>query len=149
MIAVTLPEEAVRGLRRINADLGWAIVTLLTRTATRDVETRPRPAVELVSIGGNHSLIVIDRAVVRRLPSVDIVPLNPQQGFLAVESGRGLADIEVAVIDRLEDPRVSAAERDALAAVREQLRRWRRDKTLRFVTRGIVIVEQRRAAAVE
>lgn len=147
-MAVTLPEEVIRGLRRINADLGWAIVTLFGRRPPAGGQSRRARAVaELVGIGRRHSLIVVDRALVRRLPGVDLVPLNTEQAFLAVPPGRGLSDIELAVIDRLDDRRIVGAEREALGTLRELIRSWRRDPALRFRTRGIVIVDHVRRSA--
>lgn len=145
VVAVTLPDEVIRGLRRINHDLGWAIVTLLGSQPQHGPRTeRRRRVAELVGIGRGHSLIVVDRALVRRLPGVDLVPLNAEQAFLAVAPGHGLSDIELAVLDRLESGRLGESERAALTALRVQMREWRRDRGLRFHARGIIIVAHAR-----
>jgi hypothetical protein len=61
---------------------------------------------------------------------------------LALESGRGMTDLELAVLDRLEDPAVDRRERQALSRLRAQLRAWRRDRVLRFHARAIIVVER-------
>jgi hypothetical protein len=147
VVALTLPDEVVRGLRKTHPDLGWAIVTLFEKApisaaaaATRATQTHPDA--ELVRIADRRSLIVVNRAVFKRLPGINIIPLHGDRAFLALDLGRGTTDLELAVIDRLEDPSVNVRERKALRTLRSQLRTWRRDRTLRFHTRAIIIVER-------
>jgi hypothetical protein len=143
-VALTLPDEVVESLRKIHPDLGWAIVTLVERNPLRAVGTpEPQPNVELVTVGERQALIVVKRAVFTRLPGIDIVPLSGDRAFLALEPGRGMADLELAVIDRLEDDTVERRERVALKELRAQLRRWRLDARLRFLTRAIIVVQSR------
>jgi hypothetical protein len=139
-VAVTLPHEVVAHLRRLHSDLGWAIVTLAERTARRPGHAPgPSPA-ELVEIGSGQSLIVVPPELLRALPGVQLVPLSGTQALLALEAGRGLADLEVAVTDRLEGIRRAGPERRALTALRNRLRGWRRNAGLRFDTRSIILV---------
>src|SRR3982751_3521332 len=77
VVAVTLPDEVVRGLRKLHADLGWAIVTLFERTTrARRARHKPAPDAELVSAGGHRSLIVVNKHVLGHLPGVSIIPLH-------------------------------------------------------------------------
>jgi hypothetical protein len=62
VVALTLPEEVVRGLRQIHPDIAWAVVTLFEGKGTTRVAKRT-PDAELVTIGGRQSLIVINAAV--------------------------------------------------------------------------------------
>jgi len=143
MVALTLPEDAIERLHRVNHDLGWAIVKLLD-------ESEPGPAtteaaeedVELVAIADRRALIVINQEVIRSLPDVNIIPLSGKRAFLALEIGRGMSDLELAVIDRLHEGTLATRERRALTRLRQQLRTWRRDHQLRFHTRAIIVVEQ-------
>jgi hypothetical protein len=143
-VALTLPEEVVRGLRRLHPDLAWAIVTLvedkLPRRAVRMAARQPDA--ELVTIAGRQSLIVVNAAVFKRLPGISIIPLSGTRAFLALEPGSGMADLELAVLDRLDDPTSDARERRALKSLRSLLHRWRHDRTLRFHTRAIIVVER-------
>jgi len=140
VVALTLPKEVIAGLRRVHEDLAWAIVTMFEKRPPTYVS---EPAdVELVTIAGEQSLIVVNRAVFKRLPGVEIVPLTAQRAFLALDAGRGMADLELAVIDRLESAAVGSRERKALAGLLAELRRWRHDPRLRFHTRAIIVVER-------
>ncbi len=144
VVALTLPEEVIRGLRRIDADLAWAVVTLFEKESPRAAASRvaPRPDAELVTVADRRSLIVVNREVFRSLPGISIIPLGGTQAFLALEPGRGPADLELAVVDRLDDPAIESRERAALVWLRAQLRKWRHDRSLRFHTRAIIVVER-------
>jgi hypothetical protein len=141
--ALTLPDEVVRGLKKINPDLAWAIVTLFEKSPTPAPQSNgSRSNAELVKIADRRSLIVVDRAALRRLPGINIIPLDSSHAFLALDSGRGLADLELTVRDRLNGSDVAARERKALTALRDQLSAWRRDRGLKFHSRSIIVVER-------
>ena len=144
----------MRGLRKLDPDVGWAIVALFEKSPARTaVEPDAQPDVELVAIADRRSLIVVNRAVINHLRDVNIVPLHGDRAFLALDAGRGMTDLELAVIDSLDDPSVEPRERKALQTLRAQLRTWRRDRTLRFHSRSIIVVERlptsKRAARTE
>ena len=143
VVALTLPEDVLRGLRKVHADVGWAIVSLVEKSPVRPSDQSDAPPdVALVTIADRRSLIVVNRALFRRLPGVSIIPLHGDRAFLALEDGHGMSDLEVAVIDSLDDHTVEGRERKALQSLRTQLRRWRQDRTLRFHAKSIIVVER-------
>jgi hypothetical protein len=133
----------VRGLRKLDPDVGWAIVALFEKSPPRaPAESNAQPDVELVAIADRQSLIVVNRAVINHLRDVNIVPLHGDRAFLALDAGRGMTDLELAVIDSLDDPAVEPRERKALQTLRALLRSWRHDRALRFHSRSIIVVER-------
>jgi hypothetical protein len=64
--------------------------------------------------------------------------MSDGRGLLALDAGRGVADLELAVIDRLEAPRLAPAEREALTALRDRLREWRQ-QGVGFESRAIIL----------
>jgi hypothetical protein len=143
VVALTLPDDIVRGLRKVDPDVGWAIVTLFEKSPSRSSpEPKGRPDVELVTIADHRSIIVVNRSVINHLQGVSIVPLHGDRAFLALDAGRGMADLELAVVDSLDDPMLEARERKALLTLRAQLRFWRHDRSLRFHLRSIIVVER-------
>ena len=104
IVAVTLPEEIVSELKNIQDDLGWAIVRIVEERRRAGAggarSARPRPtssaaqsaAAELVSAGSGQSLIVVNSAVVKAIPSVQMIPLSDIEAFLALAPGQGMAD---------------------------------------------------------
>src|SRR5262245_14638446 len=89
VVALTLPEDVVQGLRRLHSDLAWAIVTLFEKRPPSPLQAPPD--VELVTIGNGQFLIVVNRKVLTKVPGVRIVPLAGDRAFLALELGRGIA----------------------------------------------------------
>jgi hypothetical protein len=142
--AITLPDEVVKGLKKIHPDLAWAIVTLFEKSpkASAAPVSNHQPDAELVKIAERRSLIVVNRAAFRSLPGINIVPLDATHAFLALDAGKGLADLELTVVDRLEGKNLLPRERKALAALRDQLSGWRHDRSLTFHSRAVIVVER-------
>jgi hypothetical protein len=146
-VAVTLPQEVIDTLHGLHSDLGWAIVALVEKSRRISPPASPIVDAELVEIGDGQRLIVVNSAIFRALTGVQMVPLSGTQAFLALEPGRGMADLELAVLDRLERPVTSDRERSALVRLRDQLRKWRRDPHLQFQVRSIILVSKRQVLA--
>jgi hypothetical protein len=139
LLTISLPADVVAWLRKLDPDPAWAIVSLFER-ATKKTRGELRTA-ELVQLPGKRALILVRPDVFSGLSGVSVVPLSDGRGFLALDSGRGIADLEVAVVDRLDVPALAAEQRAALNEVRQLLRDWRQ-QGLQFVTRSILVVEQ-------
>jgi hypothetical protein len=147
VVAITLPEEVVLGLQKIHADLAWAIVTLFEKAAKPRKLSRPSVNdAELIAVGGPRSLIVVPRQLFEdlNLPGVNILPLHDDRAFLALQPGRGMSDLVLAVEDRLAERSLGRREAAALRRLRTQLREWRRDPNLRCETRAIIVLERGR-----
>jgi hypothetical protein len=148
LLAVTLPDDVVAWLQEINPDPAWAIVSLYEqqhrRPPTRETS---HPDVQLVEIGPRRALIVVPQAAFVALPGVSVVPLGAGRAFLALEPGKGIAELELAVVDRLEESGLEESEARVLTSLRRHLRDWRLDKTLKFSARSIIVVERTRRAA--
>jgi hypothetical protein len=144
LVALTLPRDVVEWLRSLNHDPAWAIVSLFDRSAkrsqSRDV---PRRETELVSVGRRCWLIVVNQKSIKTLPGVSLIPLSSGWSFLALEPGKSIADLEVAVVDQLEERSLAESKRNVLTELRRQLREWRQDRSLSFRTRSIIVVERR------
>jgi len=145
VVAVTLPEEVVAALRTIDDDLGWAIVRLAEPILKRGSQRRPPgakpPLAELAYLPGRKALIVVARQAVTNLPGVDAIPLSDGRAFLALEPGCGIADLELAILDRLEATPPGNPQRKLLTTLREIVRDWRRNRRLVFRAKSIIVVE--------
>ncbi len=140
VVAVTLPSDVVEALRRMHSDVGWAIVSLVRRSKAGVGREAPTSHADLVDVGAGQSLIVVNPDLLSFLPGVQMVPLSPTQAFLALEPGRGMADLELAVVDHLDQLPPASAEARAVVEFRAQLRRWRNDRHLAFQSRSIILV---------
>jgi hypothetical protein len=144
LLAVTLPHDVVTALRRIHPDPAWAIVRLSEKMAkTRRHATSPAPpAIELAQLSPRSALIVVDPRALRSAPGMSVVPVASGRAFLAFDEGRGLADLELALLEQLRDSRISPAARQELRALQRQVRDWRRGRGYRFSKRSIILVER-------
>jgi hypothetical protein len=143
---MTLPTDVVRGLRRVNPDLAWAVVSLVRGTARSPLSPPRRADADLIEISNGRSLIVVKHDVIKHLPGVEVIQLQPGAAFFALQSGRGIADLEVAVLDRLASGMASPREQRALEQLRTQLRKWRNSRTLKCETHAILVLERARPA---
>ena len=136
LVTLTLPEDVIEWLSAINQDLGWALVRLHQRSVKTD-KTMARPLVDLVQLPGRRALILVRPDPFLRIKGVSIIPLADGRGFLALDHARGVADLELAVIDRLE-MRIGKVEREALDFMRGRLRQWRQEG-IHFESRSIIV----------
>ena len=136
LVTLTLPDDVLAWLKSLHADPAWAIVKLHDQASRRS--RKPVALAELMPLPERRALIVVNVQALGHIPNVNVIPLSDGRGLLALEAGRGVADLEIAVIDRLESPRVPAQEREALAALRDRLREWRQ-QGVKFESRAIVL----------
>jgi hypothetical protein len=136
LISLTLPRDVINWLATLDDDLGWAIVKMYERAT----KTRPKKSgvAQLVRFPGNRALIQVRADLFRDLPGVSLIPLDDGRAFLALDAGKGVADLELIVLDRSDDQRVAAAERAALRELRAHLKAWRQEG-IRFESRAIII----------
>lgn len=136
LVTLTLPDDVIEWLGTIDRDLGWAVVKLHQR-AGRDVAREVKLA-ELVRLPGQRALILVRPEPFRNVKGVSVIPLADGRGFLALAAGKGAADLELAVIDRLDAPAIEAQERAALVKFRSLLKLWRLDG-VDFESRSIIV----------
>jgi hypothetical protein len=141
---MTLPEDVIEALRARDRDLAQAVVAVVSES-NRNGRKRParrKDTHALLKIAPRRFLITVDRTIIKHLPGCELVPIGLDAAFVALEPGRGLADLALAVVDRLEEPGVDSHERDALLKLRAALRVYVRDKVA-HETRSIIMVLRR------
>jgi len=136
LVSLTLPRDVITWLESIDDDLAWAIVKLHER-ATRGRVAQVQVA-QLVRFPGNRALILVNPDLFGRVPGISLIPLADGRAFLALEHGKGVADLELAVLDHLEDPEIDARQRDALKRLRTLLKQWRQEG-IQFEPRSIIV----------
>jgi hypothetical protein len=72
------------------------------------------------------------------------VPFGHRAAFLALEPGRGLADLMLTVEDRLLEKNLDARERAALRSLLAALKKWRQESDVTYEIRSIVILQRAR-----
>lgn len=142
VLAVTLPDDVLASLRTVHWDPGWAIVQLVERSLGDGTPHRRPPAAlaELARLPGSLALIVVQPRVFTRIPGIATIPLADGRAFLAFEQVRGLADLEVVLLDQIEALPVKSAQRALLKEARGIVRGWRRD-AISFRPMSILVAE--------
>ena len=144
LISLTLPQDVIDWLLSIDDDLGWALVKVYERS-TKKTRDGGADVAQLVRFPGDRALIIVRADLFKDVPGVSLIPLSDGRAFLALDNGKGVADLELIVIDRIDDKRVMDAERAALETLRELLKKWRQEG-VRFESRSIVVAHHRRGS---
>lgn len=140
-LSVSLPEDVIAWLEAIDPDPAWAIVSMFDKARQRYSGGGQTSPAELVQLPGKRALILVAPDSFADIDGVSVIRLSDGRGFLALEPGKGYADLELAVADRLEAPGISADRRQTLNSIRQQLREWRQ-AGLRFDERCILVVDR-------
>jgi hypothetical protein len=143
VVALTLPHDVLDHLRTLHRDPGWAIVQLVESLVggERSASKAAIELAELVHLPGGRALIVVEPRAFKRLRGVSMIPLADGRAFLAFDQGASLADLEVAICDRLEETTNRSQEREELTQLRDLVRGWRRNREITFRTKSIIVAE--------
>lgn len=139
LISLTLPVDVIEWLTSIDDDLGWALVKVHERT-TR-TKAKSNEVAGLVQLPGNRALILVRPELFGNLKGVSLIPLADGRAFLALDASKGVADLEVAVLDRLDGRPMPATQRAALLRMRQLLKQWRQEGIV-FESRAIVVAQR-------
>lgn len=139
-LSLSLPADVIAWLESIDPDPAWAVVSLFEKAKQRGGGA-PVAVAELVQLPGKRALILVAPDVFDGLDGVSVIRLSDGRGFLALEAGKGYADLEVAVGDRIDGPGITPDRRQVLTEIRRQLREWRLSG-LRFESRAILVVDR-------
>jgi hypothetical protein len=142
LVTLSLPEDVVSWLHTVDSDPAWAVVKLCERATSKSAKPRTDHLADLVQLPGGRALILIKPEPFQNLKRVSIIPLADGRGFLALEPGLGVSDLELAVIDRLELQSTPASEREALQHMRALLKQWRQEG-IEFESRSIIVARRR------
>ncbi len=143
LVSLTLPVDVIEWLAAIDDDLGWALVKVHERSTRTKV--RSNEVAGLVQLPGNRALILVRPELFPHLRGVSLIPLADGRAFLALDATKGVADLEVAVLDRLDSPSLPAAQRAALLRMRQLLKQWRQEGIV-FESRAVVVAHRPNSA---
>lgn len=141
-VSLTLPEDVIRRLSAIDADLGRAIVTLAERSTPKRSRA-PRPA-EIASYGNHAVIIVTPVKALKRLAGVQLVPVGNGRALIALERTHSIQQLELEIGDVIEHNNVPLPDRQALKAIADILRRTRRSREVSLEERMIIVLESTR-----
>ena len=112
-VTLTLPDDVIARLSRVDDDMGRAVVRLA-------MAARPRaeaPGVELATFGGRAVIVVTPTKALERVTGVELVPLADGRALIALSEGMTEAHFELGVRDLLESGTLSEADRRTLKSL--------------------------------
>jgi hypothetical protein len=139
LVSITVPVDVINWLATIDDDLGWALMKVYERSTRTKVQSNE--VAGLVQLPGNRALILVRPDLFTNLNGVSLIPLADGRAFLALDATKGVADLEVAVLDRLDGRPLPAAQRAALLRMRQLLKQWRQEGIV-FESRSIVVAQR-------
>lgn len=140
-LSVSLPSDVIDWLETVDPDPAWAIVALYEKAKHRPPGGGSAAPADLVQLPGKRALILVTPDAFDDLDGVAVIRLSDGRGFLALDAGKGYADLELAVADKLDSVQLPPARREALTEIRRQLRDWRQSG-LKFESRSILVVNR-------
>jgi hypothetical protein len=140
-VTVTLPEDVLKRLGVLNADLGRAIVTLVER---KGIRVRTIEPAEIASYG-NHAVIVVTPVnALKRIAGVQLVPIGNGRAMISLERTHSIPEFELGLGDALAQDDVSELERQTLGAIADILKQTRRSRRVILEERTIIVLETKR-----
>ena len=139
-ITLTLPEDALAGLRATDPDVGQAIVTLMASAAKR----APRaPDVALHKTGSRMVIVVKPIDALRRLRGVELVSMGDQQrALIALSGGLTAAQFELQIHDLIDGSKLSASDAAVIDQLAGVLRNVRHSSKLRLSEATIMVIDE-------
>jgi hypothetical protein len=136
-ITLTLPEAVLESLSKIDPDPSRAIVHL----ASRKVAANGKPPAELTTFGRRAIITVKPTATLTKRTGIDLVPLPDGRALLSFDQPRSVEDLELAIYDALEDPTLSAEDRQVFESIGAILKDARRSQDVTLRRQSIIVLE--------
>src|SRR5256885_1623678 len=91
-VTLTLPDDIIERLGRLNADMGRAVVGLVERTP---LKAGPRRPAEVVTHGCHSVILVTPVSALRKLRGVQLVPVSDGRALIALDHPHGIPQLEL------------------------------------------------------
>ena len=137
-ITLTLPEEVVDALSRIDPDLSRAVV----RLAQPELAKRPHPPAELAAFGRRAVIVVNPTRTLEQRTGVLLVPLSDGRALISFDEPLSVAQLELRIQDAVEDSRLSRGDADIFESIGRLLREARHAPDVAVQQRHIIVLEK-------
>lgn len=137
-VTLTLPENIIDALERVDRDLSRAVV----RVAQPEIRKRPHAAAELSTFGTRAVIVITPTRTLERLMGVILVPLSDGRALISFDESMTTARLELKIEDALEDDRLPPVDVEILSGIRELLKEARRSASVTLSERNIIVLER-------
>lgn len=138
-ITVTLPEDVIAALTRLDEDLGRAVVRM-AQPLVADVV--PHASAELAKYGDSAVIVIRPLAALERIPGVTLVPLPDGRALISLEDSMSVYEFELKLRDAIDERSdLEGWERSAMSSIGEILKSARRAKGIAVHQRRIIVLQ--------
>lgn len=137
-VTLTLPEEVIEALSKIDADLSRAVV----RVAQPELAKRPHPPAELATFGRRAVIVVNPTRTLEQRTGVLLVPLSDGRALISFDEPLSIAQLELRLQDAVEDSGLSRGDADIFTSVGRLLREARHAPDVAVHQRHIIVLEK-------
>jgi hypothetical protein len=138
-VTLTLPEDVIAALARLDEDLGRAVVRI-AQPLVADVV--PHAPAELSNYGDSAVILTRRLPSLSRIPGVTLVPLPDGRALISLDGTMSVSDFELKLRDMVDDASpLDPAEKSALEAIARILKAARSTKGLAVHERSIIVLQ--------
>jgi hypothetical protein len=137
-LTLTLPEEVIDALARLDADVSRAIV----RLAQPEMAKRPHAPAELAAFGRRAVIVVTPTRTLEQRTGVLLVPLSDGRALISFDEPLSVAQLELRIQDAVEDSRLSRADAEIFETIGQLLRDARHAPDVAVQQRHIIVLEK-------
>lgn len=141
-VTMTLPEDVIAALSRIDDDLGRAVVQLAQPLAAGLVR---RPAAELANFRDSAVIVTKRLRALERIAGVTLVPLPDGRALISLDETMSVYEFELKLRDVIETAgKVNDPDLAALQAIGEILKTARATRSVAVHPRRIIVLQSTR-----
>ena len=147
VVALTLPEDVIAALGRLDDDLARAVVRLSQPLVADRGEYS---TVELSQHHDDAVIVVRPSKALERIGGVTLVPLPDGRALISLDESMSVTEFELKLLYALDaEKAMTAADRSVLSSIADILRHARQTKGVSLQERSIIVlkVEGRQTAA--
>ena len=138
-VALTLPEDVISALSRLDDDLARAVV----RLSEPLVAEHGTPSAVELSQHHDHAVIVVRPIkALERIPGVTLVPLPDGRALISLDEAMSIADFELRLLYALDaDGDLRAEDRSVISSIAEILKHARQTRGISLHERSIIVLK--------
>ena len=138
-VTLTLPEDVIAALARIDDDLSRAVVRVMQPKLSN---LASKPPVELSKFGKGAVIIINPFPALSRIPGVKLVPLPDGRTLITLRESMTVYEFELRLRDALDEGKpLKPWERSIMSSVAELLKGARKTNKITLHQRGIIVLQ--------
>ena len=143
-VTLTLPEDVLTALLRLDDDVSRAVVRIAQPLAA---DVIPHAAAELSKHGDASVIVIRPIAALERIPGVTLVPMPDGRALISLDDSMTTYEFELKLRDVLDDGNIDRADRSALQSILDILKSARQTRGVALQQRRIIVLQSTRRRA--